>query len=333
MTVYPAPLAPGSTIRVVTPSLSLPFVVDRGAGDYLARLATSRLTDMGLNVTFGAHVNESDEFYTSEVESRVRDIHAAFRDPEVDGILSVIGGFNSNELLPFLDYDLIAANPKFLCGHSDITALQNALYARAGLVTYSGPHWSTFGMRDHSELTRRSFRHAAFTSEPIEWESSPWYTDDEWFAHQDDRVTEPTTGWWAIQEGEASGTAIGSNLSIFTLLHGTEFLPELDGSVLFAEVTMNSDITEFRRRLMSVIQQPGGEGIRAVVIGRFQKGSGVTREDLESTIESIPLLENIPVVANVDFGHTNPLLTFPVGGRVELSVSAADTTIRFPRQA
>ncbi|WP_115685530.1 S66 family peptidase [Corynebacterium senegalense] len=333
MTVYPAPLQPGSTIRVVTPSLSLPFVVDRERGDYLARLATSRLTDLGLNVTFGEHVNESDEFFTSEVDSRVRDIHAAFADPEVDGILSVIGGFNSNELLPFLDYDLIAENPKFLCGHSDVTALQNALFARAGLVTYSGPHWSTFGMRDHSELTRRSFRHAAFTDDPIEWESSPWYTDDDWYAQQDGRVTEPTTGWWAIREGEAAGTAIGSNLSIFTLLHGTEFLPELDGSVLFAEVTFNSDITEFRRRLMSVIQQPGGEDIRAVVIGRFQKESRVTREDLQATIDSIPLLENIPVVANVDFGHTNPLLTFPVGGRVELAVAENETTIRFPREA
>ncbi|WKD56628.1 Microcin C7 self-immunity protein MccF [Corynebacterium capitovis DSM 44611] len=332
MTVYPAPLTPGSTVRVVTPSLSLPFVVDGTTGDYLAQLATRRLNKLGLTVTFGEHVNESDEFFTSEVQSRVRDIHAAFADPEVDGIMSVIGGFNSNELLPFLDYDLIAANPKFLCGHSDVTALQNALYARTGLVTYSGPHWSTFGMRDHSELTRQSFANAAFTTEPIVWEASPWYTDDDWYVEQDNRPTLETTGWWPIREGRATGTAVGSNLSIFTLLHGTDYIPDLDGAVLFAEVTMNSDITEFRRRLMSVIQQPGGEGIRAVVIGRFQTGSGVTREELESTIDSIPLLEGIPVVANVDFGHTNPLLTFPVGGDVELNVAQNETTICFPRE-
>ncbi|WP_342318785.1 LD-carboxypeptidase [Corynebacterium mayonis] len=206
--MYPAPLTPGSTVRVVTPSRSLPYVVDGQAGDFLSHLATQRLNDLGLTVTFGNNVEESDEFYTSEVDSRVSDIHDAFTDPDVAGILSVIGGFNTNELPPFLDSDLIAAHPTFFCGHSDVTALQNALYARTGLITYSGPHWSTFGMRDHSELTRSSFTHAAFSDETIEWAPSTWFTDDDWFINQDDRPTEKTDGWWPIREGEAVGTSI-----------------------------------------------------------------------------------------------------------------------------
>ncbi|MDR8413242.1 LD-carboxypeptidase [Nonomuraea sp. 3-1Str] len=60
-------------------------------------------------------------------------------DPSLAAVLTVIGGYNSNELLPFLDWELIRANPKILCGYSDITAVQNAILARAGLVTYSGP--------------------------------------------------------------------------------------------------------------------------------------------------------------------------------------------------
>ena len=63
----------------------------------------------------------------------------------MDGILSVIGGFNCNQLLDGIDYALVGAHPKVLCGFSDITALANALYARAGLVSYSGAHYSTSG--------------------------------------------------------------------------------------------------------------------------------------------------------------------------------------------
>ena len=109
--------------------------------------------------------------------SRVSDLHAAFADPQVACILTVIGGFNSNELLPRLDWDLIAANPKIFCGYSDITAVQNAILARAGLVTYSGPHWSSFGMRDHFEQTQRWFAQALFDQGPIELRPAQAWTD------------------------------------------------------------------------------------------------------------------------------------------------------------
>jgi muramoyltetrapeptide carboxypeptidase LdcA involved in peptidoglycan recycling len=72
-------------------------------------------------------------------------------------LMTVIGGYNSNELLPSLDWELIRANPKIFCGYSDITALQGAILARAGLVTYCGPHWSSFGMARHFGQTLRWF--------------------------------------------------------------------------------------------------------------------------------------------------------------------------------
>ena len=108
-----------------------------------------RFERLGLRLGYGEHVGVRDDFDSSPVADRVADLHAAFADPDVAAILTVIGGFNSNELLPYLDWDLIAAHPKVFCGYSDITALQNAILARTGLVTYSGPHWSAFGMRDH----------------------------------------------------------------------------------------------------------------------------------------------------------------------------------------
>lgn len=81
------------------------------------------------------------------------DLPEAFADDSVAAILTVIGGYNASELLPRLDWNLIAAHPKVFCGYSHITALWNAILARTGLVTYSGPHWSTFGMREHFEAT------------------------------------------------------------------------------------------------------------------------------------------------------------------------------------
>ncbi|MGP5593271.1 S66 family peptidase [Corynebacterium flavescens] len=331
MTISPAPLTPGSRIRVVAPSVSLSFVEHRKLGHYLSHLATTRLENLGLEVTFGAHVRESDEFSTSPIRSRVSDLHEAFADPSVDGIMSVMGGFNSNELLPYLDFDLIADNPKFLCGYSDITALQNAIFAQTDLITYSGPHWSSFGMRDHSEITRRSFEHAAFGTEPIVWEPSTWFTDDQWFVAQDNRPTQPSSGWWIVQEGEAEGIAVGSNLSTFALLNGTEYRPELRDRVLFVEVTHSAGIREFRRMLESVLQQPGGDESAALVIGRFQVESDVNHEEVDATVASIPQLRDIPVIANADFGHTNPQLTFPIGGRAQIRAAREGSRIAFTR--
>jgi muramoyltetrapeptide carboxypeptidase LdcA involved in peptidoglycan recycling len=64
-----------------------------------------------------------------------------------------------------------------------------------------------------------------------------------------------------------------------------------------------------------VLQQAGAETVRALVIRRFQLASTVSREDLEALVADIASLSGEPVLANVDFGHTNSLMTFPVGVR------------------
>ncbi len=54
-------------------------------------------------------------FFSSSIESRVEDIHEAFKDKNIKAILTVIGGFNVNQILEYIDYDLIKNNPKILC--------------------------------------------------------------------------------------------------------------------------------------------------------------------------------------------------------------------------
>ncbi len=288
-------------------------------------LIEERFARMGLRLSYGAHVDERDNLDSSSVASRVADLHAAFADPEVAGILTVIGGFNSNELLPYLDWDLIAANPKILCGYSDITALQNAILARTGLVTYSGPHWSSFGMRDHFEQTRKWFIEALFDDRPIDLDPSESWTDDDWFLDQDARNPLAGEGWWALQPGTASGRSVGGNLCTLNLLQGTPYMPALDGALLFLEDDFESHPATFARDLTSLLQLPDAKGIRGLVIGRFQQASRMSRDVLQHIVSTQAGLAGLPVLANADFGHTQPQSTLPIGGRAELTVGPMST--------
>ncbi len=276
--------------------------------------------ELGLELSFGDHVDEIGLLETASVEARVADLHAAFADDSVAGVLTVIGGYLSNQLLPHLDFELFAAHPKVFCGYSDITALANAIHAVTGLVTYVGPHWSSFGMRDHFGPTREWFRQATFTSEPIKVEPSSWWSDDAWFADQDQRELMVNGGWWPLRSGEATGTLIGGNLCTLNLLQGTTWMPSLAGRMVCVEDDYLSFPTLFARDLTSLFQLPEADQVAGLIIGRFQTRSAITRDHLTAMIDDIPALQGKPVLANLDFGHTMPLLTIPVGGTAQLTV-------------
>jgi muramoyltetrapeptide carboxypeptidase LdcA involved in peptidoglycan recycling len=318
MPVVPPKLRPGSSVRVIAPSRSLAII-----GSDTRAEADRKLAALGLKISFGEHVGDCDDFSSSPAAARLADLHAAFADPEVGGILTVIGGFNANQLLTGIDYSLVAAQPKVLCGFSDITALSNALYARTGLVGYSGPHYSSFGMKHHFGYTEAGFAACVMADEPIELAASPTWSDDTWFLDQEDRHLEPGSGWWVLQEGEAAGTIVGGNLCTLNLLQGTSFMPPLDGAVVLVEDDEQVRPWDFDRDLVSLLQQPAFGGVTGVAIGRFQKATGMTRDLLAQIVASKPELAGLPVIANVDFGHTTPIITFPVGGTVELHADPA----------
>ena len=150
--MIPNKLQYGDEIRVIAPSSSLSRVWETAYDK-----ALSYLTDKGFKVTFSRNSREMNEFKSSSIKSRVDDIHEAFSDKNVKMIITAIGGFNVNQILPYLDYELIKANPKILCGYSDITALLHAIYVKTGLVTYHGPHFSTFGFDVETEYTEAYF--------------------------------------------------------------------------------------------------------------------------------------------------------------------------------
>jgi len=122
--MLPNKLKSGDEIRVIAPSRSMSMI-----GEECKKIATERLESLGLKVTFGKYVNEADEDYlVAPAKHRAEDLNEAFADKNVKAILTVIGGFNSNQILDCIDYEMIKQNPKIFCGFSDITVLSNAIY-------------------------------------------------------------------------------------------------------------------------------------------------------------------------------------------------------------
>jgi muramoyltetrapeptide carboxypeptidase len=293
--------------------------------------AAARFAEMGLEVEFSGHVEECDEFSSSSIGSRVADLHDAFADSSIRGIFTILGGYNANQLLPYLDWELIATNPKNFCGYSDITALSCAIHARTGLVTYSGPHFSTFGMRDHFEQTFDWFTQMLMidpanrdVASPVELRAAATWSDDAWYRDQDQRTIRPNEGYWVLQPGQAGGSLVGGNLCTFNLLHGTPYMPDIDGRVMFIEDDLESSPETFDRDLTSLTQQPGFGDVQSLLIGRFQTATAMTRPMLEAIVRSKRELRSMPIIANMDFGHTDPIATIPVGGMAHVIADEAD---------
>ena len=311
-------LKKGDHIRVVSPSSS----IERIGGVEANVAAKEKLEALGFRLSFSEHYFENDIFDSAPIASRVADLEAAFANETVDAILTTIGGFNCNELLPYLDFDLIAQNPKIFCGYSDTTALLNAIYAKTGIQTYMGPSYSSFKMREGQDYQTQAWLNAvtqdSFTLEPSEeWSSDAWYLPDA------PRTFFPTD-WKVYNPGQASGVAIGGNLSTFALLHGTEFAPKPDKYILFLEEAEEDHYVEFTRHFAALLQvYPNPQ---AVLIGRFPKETEMTEEILLAILDKHPILKQIPVLYDLDFAHTQPLFTITIGGQVEIDTKTFSIT-------
>lgn len=315
--MIPSKLKAGDEVRIVAPSRGIKIISKE-----VREIAIKRFNDLGLRVSFAKNtVDENwDMFGSSLVEKRVEDIMEAFKDKNVKAIFTIIGGFNSNQLLPYLDYEVIKANPKIFCGFSDITALLDGIYAQTGMVTYCGPHLSSLGMLKGCEYTLENMKKMLLGDGENEVKPSVEWSDDLWFLDQEHRNFMKNEGYWEIHSGQAEGVLLGGNLGTFNLLLGSKYRPAFkEDTILFIENTEGSDICEFMRNLVAITYQDDFDKVRAIVIGRFQKGSKVTREQLEYALSSIEALDDLPILANVDFGHSTPLLTMPVGGRAKVN--------------
>ncbi|MFA6420550.1 MAG: S66 peptidase family protein, partial [archaeon] len=291
--MIPKKLSKGDEIRVISPALSMAII-----SDSTKKIANEWFRQNNLKLSFSKHVSEIDEFRSSSIELRLIDLHEAFLDKNVKAILPTIGGFNSNQLLKYIDYKLIKRNPKILCGYSDITALSNAIYAKTGLVSYSGPLYSTFGIKYGNEYTQENFKKCLMSEKKFKIEPSEKWSDDAWYIDQEKRDFIKNEGWNIINPGKAKGTIVGGNLCTFNLLQGTEFMPSLKNTILFIEDDADTNPVNFDRNLQSLIHQPGFNQVKAIIIGRFQKQSKISNETLKKILSTKKELQEIPIISN-----------------------------------
>ena len=327
--MIPQKLKAGDEVRIITPSNGMNIL-----GKDTIEIATQRLQDLGLKVTFGKYVYETtDDYAMASVEHRVEDIENAFKDKNVKAILTAIGGLNTNQVLNYIDYDIIKDNPKILCGYSDVTSLLDTIYAKTGLVTYYGPHFSTFGEKKGFEYTLEYFKKMFFEDEPIDIKPSKQWSCDAWYIDQENRNFIPNEGILLINEGNAEGTIVGGNLGSINLLQGTEFMPNLKNSILFLEYVAegedkSSSYLMIDRLLQSIIHLPDFKYVKGLVLGRSIKEVEMTSDKWIKLIKSKKELENIPVIANYDFGHTTPMITFPIGGKAKIQAINGNVSLK-----
>lgn len=310
----PPKLKKGDEIRVIAPSRSAKILSKEGI-----LKAKNQLETIGFIVTFGKNLFKSDLQNSSSIQQRVEDVHDAFQDSNVQGILTAIGGFNSNELLPYLDYELIKNHPKVFCGYSDITAISTAITTLSGFITYSGPHFSSFQMEKAQNYQTKLFQKCVMQSTPYFLNPSKVWSDDTWYLDQEKRNFKKAK-WKVYNGGFAKGIIYGGNLSTLNLLQGTSYIPPFEDCVLFIEDDEMAIPETFARNLTSLLQ--AAKKIKALVIGRFQRKSKMTEEQLLFILDKHPDLKKIPVLYDVNFGHTQPIFTFPIGGEVEVNASA-----------
>jgi len=274
-------------IRVICPSSSFKEIDSTNIN-----LIVKKLEEKGFDITFGKNVYKKDNIYgCASITDRITDIHGAFKDSSVDIILCGRGGFNVNQLLPYIDYELISNNKKMICGMSDNTALLVALYMKSNLNTYMGPNF--INLLDDNNLNNF-----------IEMVKNKKYILKS--KEQD-----------VIRNGMARGIIIGGNLCTLNLLQGTDYLNEIKNVILFIEDDNNykpgAFFREFDRNLESLLQCNKLD-IKAVVFGRFEDDCEVNKEKIECIIKIKKQLQEIPVIMNFDIGHTSPIITLPLGG-------------------
>jgi len=228
------------------------------------------------------------------------------------------GGFNSNQLLDKLNYNLIKENPKIFIGYSDVTALTTAITAKTGMVTFSGPGVISFAKPEPFEYTWRYFEKMCIKPQKrVTIKPSINYADDLFFLREDSdhRIMKKNEGIKVFNPGKAAGRVVAGNLQTLLLLNNTEYLLDMTGKILFIEEDETSTPAHVDRFMCQCKQLGWFEKITGLVIGRFTEQSSFSPEDpLEDLLRDYFLGVKFPVLYNVDFGHSDPLITIPNGG-------------------
>jgi muramoyltetrapeptide carboxypeptidase len=240
-------------------------------------------------------------------EDRIAQLHAAARDPEVRIVLALRGGYGMSRLLHKLDFELFASSGKLFVGHSDFTAFQMALFARAGAASFAGPMiCDDFSREEPSAFTLESFWRCL---------KGPAY-----------EVGFLSPGSPEIDVG---GTLWGGNLTMLAHLAGTPWFPRVDGGILFVE-DVNEHPYRVERMLLQLFHAGALRRQKAVLLGDFSNyrlSDYDNGYDFDAMLAFLRATLDVPVLTGLPFGHTRDKLTLPFGGQARLRCDGAESRL------
>lgn len=307
MSIRPARLHEGARIGIVSPAYW-------PQPERLAR-AIGVIEDLGYQPVLGRHLEQRQDKYAGPPEARAEDLMAMFTDATIDAIICARGGYGINRVLPLLDYDMIAVNPKILVGYSDITGLLTTITQQCGFVTFHGPMLTTFGQ-----------------------ETVPYNIETmvRVLSGEDDIEIRSLDACRArcLNPGTASGPLWGGNLSLLIERLGTPDQVNTDGAILFIE-DIDEKLHAFDRMMLQLRNAGCLENIAGLVIGEMLEmhdGGDVSfgKTTDEIVMDVVGDLD-IPVISHFPCGHGDCQATLPVSHTVELHADPDDPRIRIPQ--
>ncbi|RYZ64966.1 MAG: LD-carboxypeptidase, partial [Proteobacteria bacterium] len=262
-------------------------------------------------------------------QERADEFMRLIRDPSIHALVSTIGGTNSSSLIPYLDFDEIRANPKIICGYSDVTSLHMAILKHSGLSTFYGPSvMSSFGeWPDVLSDTKSSFLEAVMKhtsgprklQPPAQWSNHLRFEPGQW--KSESREFLKNQGWRALNPGEVSGNVVVANLNTLMTAAGTNYFPDLEGKILLIE-EMNAPLSEEERDLRHLERLGVFELIKGLIVSKpeiyDQQQAPFDYDDL--VLEIVGSARNYPIITQFDCGHANPMLT--IAEMTELEIIA-----------
>jgi muramoyltetrapeptide carboxypeptidase len=302
--MFPAPLKPGDTIGLISPAGSL-------YEEVAYRQAVQLIQSLGFQVKCGRYWQAKWGYLAGTDEQRVADLHAMFADTEVKAIIAFRGGWGTARLLPHINFDLIAANPKIFMGYSDITTLLLSIYSQTGLITWHGAVARDLG--DDFTLSRlQALLYQTPDGNPAT--SAVLHSSD--MLQADNELI-------VLKEGTVSGKLLGGNLTVLCSLIGSRYLPSWKGAILFLE-----DVGESTYRIDRLFCQLKLAGIlndiSGIVLGAFThcpEGKGDYSRSLEDIFCDYIIPLGIPAFAGARFGHIPQKIILPVGANVHMNAT------------
>ncbi len=291
-----------------------------------------------------AHTLASPEWVAKNPKGRAEDLMDAFADPSINGVIATLGGDDSIRLIPYVDLDVIARNPKVFLGHSDTTNIHLACFA-AGVTSFYGP--SILGEFAENgglhQYTIDSIRKAVFSSEPI---GVVPRNEEGWTAEHTDWAnphcqSQRRTLLHALAPktlqgtGIANGQLIGGCAEVLEMAKGTAWWPPhsaWDDAILFYETSEDAPPPQFVKYWFRNFAATGILSLlNGIVVARPDpKGNDGYQNEIENAILTVLAeqgMVDLPVLSGLDFGHTAPKLTLPYGVRASIDCSRARLTI------